>query len=264
MSTAAATPTRMTDGEFAHAAALAERLAGMRFTPDKRPLLIARLAKHAVGRGGFGPYLDHVAAEPAAGQAFVEALATHLTRFLREPQHFALLRSVAADLPARARCWSAGCSTGEEAYSMAMMLLEGGGGGAGRDVRVLASDVSRPVLTRAAAGVYDRAAVKVPRHLLGRYFEPRAGGTVAAGRALRDLVDVRRVNLVGHWPFGGAMHVVFCRNVMIYLTDARRRELVGRFADVLAPGGLLFVGHAETLAGRGSGLTQVAPGVYRK
>ena len=99
MSEAAVALTSMNDAEFDRAAALAERLAGMRFTPDKRPLLVARLARLAADHDGFDAYLDHVARDPAAGQAFVEALATHLTRFLREPQHFALLRSVAPKLP---------------------------------------------------------------------------------------------------------------------------------------------------------------------
>jgi chemotaxis protein methyltransferase CheR len=206
----------------------------------------------------------------------LDALSTNVTSFFREPQHFEYLARQFAPVVARAasgragraRLWSAGCSSGEEAYSMAMVLCEELGDAASFDLQILATDLSTRMLEAAAKGVYDADKVKdVPRALLMKYFKvAKVDGrtTCSVTPRARSAVTFARLNLLDRWPMKGPFDAIFCRNVMIYFTQDARRSIVDRFAGILAPGGLLFVGHSESLAGVTDKLEYVEPTIYRR
>jgi chemotaxis protein methyltransferase CheR len=267
--------------EFRQISDLVYEHCGINLHDGKRELVRARLAKRL--REGqfasFAEYLRHVLADPT-GQEFtllVDALSTNLTKFFREEQHFEYLRRpwLPAWLAAkegrhdgRLRGWSAGCSSGEEPYSIAITLLEAVQGRGRWDVKVLATDVSTRMLARAQAGVYEKERIEpIPLPLRSKYLiHTRAEGVdryeVAPG--LRSVVFLRYLNLVQDWPLQGPLDFIFCRNVMIYFDKPTQNRLIRRFYDLLAPGGLLFTGHSESLTGITHEFQYVQPTIYRK
>jgi chemotaxis protein methyltransferase CheR len=211
--------------------------------------LLRRLRAHGVSN--FGDYLDLVQADVSAErQAFVNALTTNLTAFFREPHHFELLATVAAERAGKGRAplrvWSSACSTGEEAWSIAMVLREAGCAG-----EIRASDIDSEVLRTASAGVYRNERVTdLDPARLKKHFLRGAGaneGLVSIRPELRAMTRFFQLNLQSPaWPQQERYDVIFCRNVVIYFDREGQRRLVARFADMLAPGGLLMVGHSES------------------
>ena len=251
----------------------------------KKELVQARLTKlvRAGGHASPAAYLAATLAEPAspAFRDLIDALTTNLTSFFRERQHFdhlsghflpALLERKRRAGDRRVRAWCAGCSSGEEAYSLGMTLLAaadatpaGPGAVGGWDVKLLATDLSRRVLRLAAAGRYESAkAASVPAILRRSHLADVPGGQVEAGRELRAAIRFRYLNLVDAWPFAGPFDFIFCRNVMIYFDKPTQERLVNRYHRCLAPGGLLFTGHSESLGKLDHPLAYVAPAVYRR
>jgi chemotaxis protein methyltransferase CheR len=293
--------------DFARLAGVVRRHCGINLHDGKRALVEARLGK-LVRTGDYaspGDYLEHVLARPAdpAFARLIDALSTNLTSFFREPDHFdhlrrdvlpRLLARKAAVGRRRVRAWSAGCSTGEEAYTLAMVLADavdafgaaaggtraadaGAGSADAWDVKILATDISTRALAAAERGTYDAGrAAGIPPPLLARHFAAapatpaapatQAGGpaTVIAGPGLRRRIAFRRLNLMDPWPFRGPFDFVFCRNVMIYFDKPTQAALVDRFHQVLAPGGLLFTGHSESLTGVRHRFEFVRTTIYRK
>ena len=263
--------------EFRRLRALVYESCGIRLRAGKEELVRARLGRRlaATGARSFGAYLDRVVADAERGapgelSALVDALTTNQTAFFREPAHFEYLRTVLLPVLARGtrpvRVWSAGCASGEEAYSLAMVLREELPAARLADARILATDISARSVDLARAGTYaPRALAAVPPALRRRYFaRPTGEGPERAvvRPELRALVRVARLNLIGEWPMQGPFDAIFCRNVMIYFDAAVRQRLVERFARLLAPGGHLFVGHAESLGALTHPLRYVQPAVY--
>ena len=190
----------------------------------------------------------------------ISALTTNLTRFFREPHHFDHLKAhVLPPLIARlrkggrVRLWSAGCSNGAEPYSIALCLLELMPEAADYDVRVLATDIDDRMIEYGRAGAYDaEQARSIPAALrdrwMGRHAD-KAGADWRAGPELQRLVAFRELNLVGAWPMRGRFDAIFCRNVVIYFDESTQAEMWSRFADRLEPGGRLYIGHSERVAG---------------
>ncbi len=272
----------LTEHDYQKVGDMVHRHCGITLHDGKRELVKARIAKRlrATGHGSIPEYLKAVETD-ASGREFIElidAMSTNLTSFFREENHFVHLRQ--AHLPTvierkakvrdrRLRVWSAGCSSGEEPYSLAMTILEALDGAGTWDVRILATDISTHVLRLASAGVYagERLA-SVPAALRGKYFRaaPLDDGAAgfAASDALRNLIHFRHLNLMAPWPFNGPLDFIFCRNVMIYFDKPTQERLVGRYFDLLAPGGLLFTGHSESLTGINHRFKYVLPTIYRK
>jgi chemotaxis protein methyltransferase CheR len=255
---------------------------GINLHQGKQELVRARIAKQ-LRVGGYpsaDSYLDSVMADPdsEAFRELIDSLSTNLTSFFRESTHFDFLSQTflpdlltrrAAQSGRRVRAWSAGCSTGEEPYSMAITLAEAlGGRGGGWDARILATDISRRVLQQAQEGIYSSGRVgTVPPQIRSRYFNPtRQDGqtTYEVAPALRDLVRFNYLNLMEPWPFTGPFDFIFCRNVMIYFDKPTQQRLVNRFYEVLASGGLLFTGHSESLTGVSHPFRYVQPTIYAK
>lgn len=269
----------LTEAEFRQISDLVYRHCRINLHQGKKELVRARIVKR-VRAGGFTSvteYLDHVLAD-RTGQEFPElinSLCTNLTGFFRESAHFAHLSSTFLPaLLAKKRKqnrdqllgWSAGCSSGEEPYSLAMTLLEAIEGSGRWDVKILATDISTRILRIARTGNYAKAkAEAVPPLLRTKYLMP---GT-ADGRAIvhirpgvRDLVRFRYLNLMEAWPFAGPFDFIFCRNVMIYFDKPTQQGLVNRFWERLRPGGLLFTGHSESLTGISHRFGYVQPTIY--
>ena len=242
----------------------------------KEGLVRSRLAKH-VRRLGLDSYTEYLEAVDSDGSGrersdMIDSLTTNKTSFYREGAHFEYLQDVV--LPKlfstreRIRIWSAGCSSGEEPYTLSMLLHEMVRDPFQRDVRILATDLSSKVLGMAREATYPEAVIEdLPWSSPERYFtRVHAGGQ----RALRVRDDVRslirfaRLNLMEQWPMDGGFQVIMCRNVMIYFDKQVQARLVDRFWEMLAPGGHLFVGHSESLTSLKHRFTYVQPAVYVK
>lgn len=249
------------DADFARVCRLVRAQIGISLTPSKRELVYGRLARRLrlLQLDNFADYLDRVErGDDAEAQQFRNAITTNLTSFFRERHHFdflgqqllpRLLRANAASR--RLRLWSAGCSTGEEPYSIAMVVLEAMGELTGWDVRVLASDVDSNVLEHARRGVYGAERLeKIGSARTLRWFSRVRGSAQYTVRGpVRELIRFNPLNLVSPWPMQGPFDVIFCRNVIIYFDRNTQRDIVGRMAGLQREGDHLFLGHSESLLG---------------
>jgi chemotaxis protein methyltransferase CheR len=264
---------------FRRFAALAYQKAGINIKEGKEALVSARVAKRlrALSVTDAEGYLRHLEGDASGEELtrFLDVISTHFTSFFREKDHFDLLereleRHVAAG-GGRFRIWSAACSTGEEPYTMAMTAL-GVRGVEALDLKILATDIAVETLRQAARGVYvARRLEPVPEALRKRWFvrhrDPgdAPGDAFEASAALKALVTFRRLNLAEPpFPMQGPLDVVFCRNVLIYFDQPTRQRLVSAVEGLLRPGGLLCIGHTETLSGIRCALEMQRPSVFRR
>jgi chemotaxis protein methyltransferase CheR len=234
------------------------RFSGIRLPDAKREMVYARLARRlrALGIASFDDYVRFLELEPAEWEHCSNALTTNVTSFYREEHHFTALaeHARATYRPGEPlRVWSAGCSSGEEPYTIAMCLTEAIGAG---NFRVTASDLDTQVIASAAEGVYPLQHVQaLPPERQKRFFLRGTGRHEGRARVRPELaatVEFLRVNLMdAAWPIAPGLDAVFCRNVMIYFDKPTQRRLVERFAGLLKPGGLFFAGHAESLLDQG-------------
>ncbi|MFZ4730968.1 MAG: CheR family methyltransferase [Pirellulales bacterium] len=247
---------------------------------DKRILLASRLTQRLrdLGLGSFEDYCDRLAAPDGVDEVteLIDLVSTNHTRFFREPIHFEILRRLLPELASRAArdgrslsLWSAAAASGEEAYSMAIVLAESAGERSGVGWRIEASDISRRMLERCRMGIYELSKVHLPTAVWrARYFLRGFGereGMARVKPALRRRLTVRQVNLFqDFYPVPLDQDVIFCRNVMIYFDQPSRVALVERLTAQLAPGGYLFVGHTESLIGIPHALESCGPSVYRR
>jgi chemotaxis protein methyltransferase CheR len=268
-----------TERDFRQIAAAIHSEAGISLPDSKAALVYSRLAKRlrTLGLRSFKQYCALIEREDAVGerQRMIAALTTNVTRFFREPHHFDHLKTrvlprllESARKGGRVRLWSAGCSSGEEPYSMALAILSLAPEAASWDVRVLATDINPDVLEAGREGLYDNDALSpAPPALLHRWFAPELGPDGEelwrAGDDLRALVAFRELNLAGDWPMRGRFQVIFCRNVVIYFNEASQRRVWDRFAGILEPGGRLYIGHSERLIDPESRFDREAMTTYR-
>lgn len=246
-------------------------VAGIHMTAAKRSMVAARLAKRlkALGLDSYGEYLRRLAKDRAERTLVVDLLTTNETYFFREHKHFDFLREeiLAAHPRGRPfRAWSAACSSGEEPYSVAMILADQLGLSA--DWSVLGSDISNQVLARARAGMYPMSrAERIPPDYLRRYCLKGVGsndGSFLIDRSLQARVEFRWMNLNEPLPTLREFDLILLRNVMIYFNAHTKRQVVTRIVEKLRPGGYLFIGHSESLNGIFDGLTLITPSIYRK
>jgi chemotaxis protein methyltransferase CheR len=275
-----ALPTTLEDQEFRAVRDLAYRRAGLHFTGAKRALLAARLQKRlrALGLHSFAQYVLRLREDEEEVQSMVEALCTHQTGFFREPQHFELIEQLLCPAWMRAaaegwrtrrvRALSAACSTGEEAFSIAMILAHCLRGDSPWQIEVVAGDVSLRALARAERAEWPiERARQVPLPYLREFMVQGVGpsaGVMRGSPALRRLVQFVPLNL--NEPthlISGSFDLVFCRNVLIYFDASSRARALQGLMPHLAPDGFLFVGHAESLDKQRDGLTPIIPSVYR-
>lgn len=274
---------RLGTQEFTRISRFVRDTLGIQLPPAKRTMVEARLRKQLRlhGCSTYADYVDHVLAPdcpPADRQAFVDLITTNKTDFYREPDHFdhlvqvtlpTLLDSEGGTRRTPFRVWSAACSSGEEPYTLALTLAQEREKRGDFDFQVLASDISRRILERAARAVYTLEQVKpVPMALQRRWFlrskEP-GSKQVKVAKELRRKVVFGQLNLMDPpYPVLGDLDAVFCRNVMIYFDRPTQARVLAALAERLRPGGYLYVGHSETAQTLCEGLTRVAPAVYRR
>ena len=230
---------------------------GIRLPEAKREMVYARLARRlrALGIGSFDDYVRFLELEPAEWEHCTNALTTNVTAFYREEHHFTVLAELARAKKGADpfRVWSAGCSTGEEPYTIAMCLAESL---PDQNYAVLATDLDTQVIATAREGVYPlQSVLRLPDARQKRFFLKGAGRFEGKARVRREIashVEFARVNLMdAQWPVEAGLDAIFCRNVMIYFDKPTQRRLVERFAGLLKPGGLFFAGHAESLLDQG-------------
>jgi chemotaxis protein methyltransferase CheR len=258
--------------EFAYITGVLQRETGIRLPPGKEALVAGRLDKRLrhLGISDYPEYVRYLRTQPAANPELVQLinlLTTNETFFFRERQHFDFLRDVVVperDRGRPMRLWSAASSTGEEAYTAAMVLSE-----ALPDANweIAGTDISSRVVEGARLGIYPiNAADKIPPPLLRKYCmrgRDEYDGTLAMNRRLRARVNFHHANLMGDLGHLGRFDVIMLRNVMIYFDPATKRDLVLRLSEMLHPGGYLMVGRSESLNGIPSRLRMIEPSIYR-
>ena len=266
---------KMTSKHFATISKVIYEHAGIVLSEVKEDMVYSRLSRRIrrTGCRGFDDYLD-MALKPEGEEFthFVNAITTNLTSFYREKHHFdfiekSLIPALTADpRRKRLRVWSAGCSTGEEPYTIAMTL-------AGRvpknwDTKILATDLDTNVVAHGNAGVYGMDRVDgLEKSILQKNFQQvqEDGRTkVQVKKELRDLVYFKPLNLLRQWPMKGPFDFIFCRNVVIYFDKPTQKVLFDRFADMLAPGGYLFIGHSESMYKLTDRFESLGNTIYRK
>jgi chemotaxis protein methyltransferase CheR len=255
MNNAPAREFNFTDQDFQRVRKLIYERAGIALGEQKQELAYSRLARRlrATGRKSFAEYLDLLQrGDEPEWEQFINSLTTNLTSFFREPHHFALLAEhLRKQEPGRSpTLWCSACSTGEEAYSMAMTVVEALGGYA-HAVHIIASDVDTKVLQTAREGRYKADAVnKLPAQQIERFFihsADRQSGYMQVRPELQKMIDFRCINLLdAGWPIHAPLDAIFCRNVMIYFDKATQLAVLKKFEPLLRNDGLLFAGHSES------------------
>jgi chemotaxis protein methyltransferase CheR len=266
------------DAEFDFIRHVIAENAGIVLGPNKRQLVQGRLGRRLreLGLPSYEAYCEHIRQSgPEELVGLINALTTNVTSFFRENHHFealatymlpeALKRNATSR---RLRIWSAGCSTGEEPYCLAMTAADAIPGATRWDLKILATDIDSEVIATAQQGIYplDRLS-SVPQERLRRFFHKGTGGQ--AGNAvvkpsLREQVTFRTLNLLHNWQMRGPFDIIFCRNVMIYFDQATRERLVNRFGEMLAPGGYLCIGHSESIHSGSAPFRLVGKTIYRR
>ena len=266
------------EADFRAVVELVREDAGIVLPEGKAMLVYARLSPlvRASSMGTFKGYLALVRDDPEERRKMICALTTNHTFFYREAHHFehfaqvtrpALLQKLQAG--ESVRMWSAGCSSGEECWSLMMTLL-GPDRNAGRaitkaDLRVLASDIDTDILARASAATYPAKDISAVPEALRSAWSTTSGANVTIAPEAREMVQFRQLNLHGDWPIKRPFDVIFCRNVMIYFDSAAKEKLVARFAQQLKPGGYLYIGHSERVSGPvEADLESVGPTIYQR
>lgn len=265
------------DKEFQQISSLMYECCRVNLHEGKKTLVQSRLNKRLrqLGLADFRDYFAYLREHDEEILAMVDCLTTNHTQFFRGPEHFEFLKTRICPRLRQAdgeriRIWSAGCSSGEEAYTIAMVLKDSIEDLGSRDALILATDISRQSLDRARHGIYQKQGLgQVPPELRMRYFDIVEGAE--PGRAdfrvkeeIAKLVRFRFLNLATDWPMIHPFDVIFCRNVMIYFDRDSQKELIERFWRVLKPGGFLVVGHCESLTGMMHEYAFVQPTIYRK
>ena len=273
--------SELSEKDFQRVSNVIYKHCGIDLNDGKKTLVRGRLAKRmrALQYSSFKKYIDFALSQ--AGQqefhSLVDSLSTNLTSFFREKDHFQylinpflpkLLEKNSRLSKHKIRIWSAGCSSGEEPYSLAITLIENIPDYQKWDVKILASDVSTQILDRAKQGTYDKARVKpLTAEQKRRFLVPNniEGEKVyQASRELQSIISFRYLNLMKEWPFKGPFDIIFCRNVMIYFDKPTQARLVERFGKCLTKKGVLCIGHSESLAGINHQYRFAQPATYIK
>jgi len=273
--------TELSDVQFRRLSRLIYQKCGINLHEGKRSLLQARLAQR-LRRGGFSSfkeYYDLIVKQEDNDEIIhlLDSVSTNLTFFFREAQHFEFLRdTVIKNIeakrhlagPRRISLWSAGCSSGEEPYSMAITVLEALKDPGAWRISILGSDLSTRMLQRAEKGIYPMERIRdLPLALKRKYFQKgvrSSEGLVRVKPEVRALVNFSRINLIEPFTFEDQFDVIFCRNVMIYFDKPTQEQVIDKLYACLREGGYLFIGHSESLTGVNHCLQYVMPSVYQR
>lgn len=248
--------------------------AGIDLGDNKKELVHARLSKILRKRKikDFNEYLKLLIDDDSGDEliTLLDAIATNVTHFFREESHFDFLiqHIVDNENPDSFRIWSAGCSSGEEPYSLAITFCEHMTNPFSSGTYILATDISTKILSRAMNGIYPMKSVeKLDRNMLKKYFlkgKNSRHGSVRIKKEISNMVTLERLNLIEPFQFDKGFDVIFCRNVMIYFDKMTRQNIVRKFYEALSPGGYLIIGHSESLNGIQHSFKYIKPTIYRR
>jgi chemotaxis protein methyltransferase CheR len=279
---AAADPQRefaFSKGDFEFLARLAYQHAGISLSDSKRNLVYGRLSRRlrVLGLASFGEYREHLQdGDGSEIERFINSISTNHTKFFREAHHFIHFRTSLVQPflkrdqrhgGQKLRVWSAGCSSGEEPYTIALVLRRDITDIACQDVRILATDIDTDALAKASRGEYPAEALDSIPDPFCRYFQPTEesnAATVTVAHEVRSLVTFRPLNLMEAWPIKGPFDAIFCRNVMIYFDAPTKSKLIERYVRLIKPGGFLYIGHSESMLGLHPGLQLMGRTIYRR
>lgn len=264
--------------EFIRLQQLVRKHCGINLSIEKQDIIYGRLSRRlrALNLNSISDYCNMIEnGHTSELEQFTNALTTNLTAFFREPHHFEYLReSIIPELlqrnaqSRRLRIWSAGCSTGEEPYSIAMTLLDSIPNIENWDVRVLATDLDTSVLAEAVCGIYRCEKIDgLQQQYLKSWFQKGRDNRQGMARVVskvRKLVSFHRLNLMHDWPMQGPFDIIFCRNVVIYFDKQIQQRLFDRYADIMAPDGYLFIGHSESLYNVSDRFNLIGRTIYRR
>lgn len=269
----------MTDDDFEFIRRVAKERTGIELGDHKKEMIYSRIVRRirSLHLNTFGQYCDYLVDNTESELTpFMNAITTNLTSFFREPHHFEFLaKTVLPEVKKhnasnrRLRIWSAGCSTGEEPYSIAITVQQHLGADKW-DSRILATDLDTNVLNHGRNGIYTQERVTgMNPELLKKYFQVQRGANpddnrFRAKESVRELIKFNQLNLLEKWPMKGPFDVIFCRNVVIYFSKETQRVLFDRYADILSPGGYLFIGHSESLHGVSKRFEPLGRTIYRR
>lgn len=250
---------------------------GIHINNEKKVFLESRLTMFLQSKAykSYDEYLDALSHDKIGEMhcEFVERITINHTFFMREKDHFDFIKQkMLPELKARVtnkeiRGWSAGCSSGEEPYTLAMTFSDALGiSRSNWHVRLLATDISNKILLKASSGIYEGEQVKnIPTEWKTRYFhKSNANDQYQVTHQIKDMILFRSFNLMHSFPFKKKFHFIFCRNVMIYFDEATRQSLVKKYFDALEPGGYFIISHSETLGRNLQGFEYISPSIYRK
>jgi chemotaxis protein methyltransferase CheR len=265
---------QFSDADFRYLSKLAYENAGIVLSQNKYNLIYSRLSRRlrTLNLHSFQDYREYLASNSQEIENFINSISTNHTKFFRESHHFdhlrnsvlvPLLQQAPASRSNRFRIWSAGCSSGEEPYTIASVVRRELRDAPNLDLKILATDIDTDILGKADRGEYQAPALADVPKQYQEYFEER-GGTLQMSRKVKELITFRKLNLLQPWPFKGLFDVIFCRNVMIYFDTPTKTNLVERFTQQLKPGGWLYIGHSESLIGGHPGLRLVGRSIYRR
>jgi chemotaxis protein methyltransferase CheR len=263
--------------DYAFLARLLKEKTGIDLGPSKQNMVYARLAKRLrkLRIPSFRAYCDFIAGPDGIDElgATLNALTTNLTKFFRENHHFEHLADQAlTEIRARAntqgkrlRIWSAGCSSGEEPYSIAITLRRSMPDIAQWDAKILATDIDTEMVRRGSEGIYPASSLEgMPPDIAHKYFESAGAEKVRVVSEARNLISFKHLNLIDKWPMKGPFDLIFCRNVVIYFDKDTQRVLFDRYANLLVPGGFLYIGHSENLFGITERFKLLGRNIHRK
>ncbi len=271
----------LTEKDFHRISNLVYKHCGINLHAGKKELVRARLAKRLRkwNIDSFPDYLNYVFND-STGKEFsvlIDLLSTNLTSFFRENKHFhflgtnylpKILERKRKERNFKIRAWSAGCSSGEEAYSIAITLLKIFEDKGQWDIKVLATDISTRMLEVAKQGSYELGRIQTVPEILRKKYLIRDKSSdepvYKVSQKLKDTVVFKYLNLMGDWPVKGPLDFIFCRNVMIYFDKPTQQNLINRYTDLLDQGAVLFTGHSESLTGITHKLSYVQPTIYKK
>jgi chemotaxis protein methyltransferase CheR len=269
---------QFTDGDFQALRSMVKEMTGINLAESKRELVYGRVSRRlrALGLSSFGSYREVL--ESGDGSelvAFCNALTTNLTSFFRESHHFDYLRDQflvprreAGRRGDRIRIWSSACSSGEEPYSIAMVVAETIPDWQRWDIKILATDLDSDILARAERGSYNADRVKgMDPKRMSRFFTEVRDSTEAAYQVvpeLAKLITFKQINLMHDLPMPGPLDVIFCRNVVIYFDKDTQRGLFSRISKLQRPGDLLMLGHSETLFKVSDDYSLIGKTIYRR
>ncbi len=273
----------MSDREFRRFSEFIYPRCGIKLPPSKKLMLTSRLNKRlrALGMTSFEQYYNYIISPEGHSEELVhmiDVITTNKTEFFRESAHFdtlthevlpTLLRSGRVGSRRKLYVWSAGCSSGEEPYTLAMVLSEFFSGNVKNNFSILATDISTKMLATARQGIYDKEVIEPVPHMLKRKYLMRGKNSKAGFfrivPELRDCINFRKLNLMDRdFDIKTPIDIIFCRNVVIYFDQQTQIKLFGKFYNLLSQDGYLFIGHSESLHGINGQFHLVTPTVYRK